>query len=133
MKEKILITENQARIMAHALHEIRPAWGIDATLKVLERNAQHPAPFADILAAAVMAARDPQTQTPGRIFQVQIHWPEDAKKKLPKPPRCPDHDGQDASTCRSCWADIKTGERPEHLLGKPLNQNIHDKPEGQNP
>lgn len=113
-----MITEKQAKLMAHTLHEIRPTWGIDATLKVLERNADHPSPFADILAAAVMAARDPETQTPGRIFQVQIHWPEDAKRQLPKPPPCPDHVGQDAATCRSCWADVKCGDRPENMIGK---------------
>lgn len=117
-----MITENQARILAHALHEIRPAWGIDATLKVLERNADHPAPFADIMAAAVMAARDPETQTPGRIFQVQIHWPEEVKKRLPKPPECPDHIGQAAPTCCNCWADVKIGDRPESHIGRHWEQ-----------
>lgn len=124
-------------MIAHILHEIRPAWGIDATLKVLERNADHPSPFADILAAAVMAARDPETQTPGRIFQIQIHWPGDAKKKLPRQPDCPDHVGQEAPTCRSCHADVKCGDRPPDMIGKQLTTSMYAKfkasPEGQNP
>lgn len=113
-----MITEKQARILAHALHEIRPAWGIDATLKVLERNADHPRPFADIMAAAVMAARDPETLTPGRIFQVQIHWPEDVKPKLPKPPPCADHPTFNSTTCASCWGDVRVGDRPETHIGR---------------
>ena len=112
------ITERQAVMIAHVLHEMRPEWAIDGTLKVLERNLTHPAPFGDILTAAVTAARDPETQTPGRIFQVTIHWPAKAKSKLPKPERCEDHIGQDAHTCRSCWGDIKAGLRPESKLGK---------------
>lgn len=105
-------------MIAHVLHEIRPAWAIDGTRKVLTRNLNHPAPFADILAAAVTAARDPATETPGRIFQVSVHWPAAAKPRLPKPSPCQDHIGQDAHTCRSCWADIKAGIRPEAALGK---------------
>lgn len=124
-----MITENQARILAHALHEIRPAWGIDATLKVLERNADHPSPFADIIAAAVMAARDPETLTPGRIFQVSIHWPEDAKRKLPRAPDCADHVGQDAYTCRSCKADVLCGDRPPDMVGKHYEKPIELSPE----
>lgn len=123
-----MITEMQARLIAHVLHEIRPAWGIEATMKVLQRNADYAAPFADIIAAAVMAARDPETQTPGRIFQVQIHWPEDAKRRLPKAPDCPDHVGQEAPTCRCCHADVKVGHRPENMIGKHWEPppNIYD-------
>lgn len=116
-----LITEKQAKMIAHVLHEIRPAWGIEGTLKVLDRNKDHTAPFGDILAAAVCAARDPSTQTPGRIFEVRIHWPATIRAQLPKPPSCEDHIGQDAYTCRSCHADIKAGERPESMLGKRWN------------
>lgn len=113
-----MITEKQARLTAHVLHEIRPSWGIDATMKVLERNADHPAPFADILAAAVMAARDPETLTPGRVFQVQVHWPEEVRKRLPRAAECPDHVGKDAPNCASCWADVKVGDRPADMIGK---------------
>lgn len=113
-----MITEKQATMIAHVLHEIRPAWGIDGTRKVLERNADHPANFGEILSAAVTAALDPDTQTPGRIFQIATHWPVKAKPRLPKPAPCPDHVGQDGGTCRCCWADVKVGLRPETHIGK---------------
>lgn len=112
------LTARQANMIAHVLHEIRPSWAIDGTRKVLEDHQQHPAPFGDILAAAVTAARDPETRTPARIFQVTAHWPAKVKPKLPKPEACEDHTGQDAYTCRSCWGDIKAGLRPESALGK---------------
>lgn len=113
-----MITEKQARIIAAALHEIRAQWSIDGTMKVLDRNHDHPAPFGDILSAAVTAALDPDTQTPGRIFQVATFWPVKAKARLPKPPPCEDHVGQDAHTCRSCWGDHKAGLRPQTHIGK---------------
>jgi hypothetical protein len=117
-EREAMITDRQANMLAHVLHEIRPSWAIDGTRKVFERNKDHPSPFADILAAAVTAARDPDTQTPGRIFQVSLHWPPAAKARLPKPEPCEDHIGQDAHTCRSCWADLKAGIRPQTHIGK---------------
>ncbi len=114
---EILINENQARIIAHALHEIRPSWSIDGTMKVLDRNKDHSAAFGELMSAAVTAALDPDTQTPGRIFQVSIHWPEKSKSRLPKPPDCPDHVGESGPTCRCCWADVKSGQRPQTHIG----------------
>lgn len=113
-----MITEKQARIIAAALHEIRPAWSIDGTMKVLDRNHEHPAPFGDIISAAVTAALDPDTQTPGRIFQIPTHWPVKARRTLPKPPPCPDHVGEAAPTCRCCQADVKAGLRPQTHIGQ---------------
>jgi hypothetical protein len=120
-----MITERQAQMLAHVLHEVRPAWGIDGMLKVFERHKDHPAKFGDILAAAVAAARDPETSTPGRIFQVSIHWPEKVRPKLPPAPPCQDHIGQDGPTCRSCHADVKAGIRPADMIGK------HHEPESE--
>ena len=102
----------------HVLHEIRPSWSIDGTMKVLDRNEDHPAAFGELMSAAITAALDPDTQTPGRIYQVSIHWPEKAKVHLPKPPPCADHPEQDAFTCRCCWADVKAGIRPQTHIGK---------------
>ena len=120
-----LITEKQARIIAAAVHEIRPSWSIDGTMKVLDRNHDHPAAFGDLISAAITAALDPDTQTPGRIFQVPIHWPAKAKSKLPKPPECPDHIGKEAPNCSGCWADVKAGIRPPGRIGK------HHEPESE--
>ena len=114
-------------MLAHVLHEIRPSWGIEAAIKVFERHKDHRASFADILAAAVTTARDPTTLTPARMFEINIHWPETAKRHLPRPPECPDHIGKDAHNCASCWADVKAGIRPRNLIGQ------HHEPESEEP
>lgn len=91
--------------------------GIDATLKVLERNADHQASFADIAMASMNAARDPDTKTPGRIFQITQHWPEAVKDALPSSPPCPEHPWESAHHCRACLADLKAGDRPLERVG----------------
>lgn len=113
-----MITETQAKILADALHEIRPAWSVPSMMTLLGKNKDHPANFADTLAAGVNAARDHAVTTPALIFIDQRFWPEEVKKRLPKPPECPDHVGQPAPTCCSCWADVKIGDRPESMIGR---------------
>lgn len=108
----------QAKILAALLNEIRPRWAIQSMLKALEKNAQHPARFADIASAAVAAARDPSVNTPTLFFTDTRFWPEEIKHKLPKPPECPDHVGQAARNCSSCWADVKCEDRPADMIGK---------------
>lgn len=100
------------------LHEIRPRWSAPAMVKVFERNHSHPAPFVDIAAAAVSAARDAKVETPGCIFTDQRFWPATSKAHLPRPDPCPDHIGEAAHNCRCCQADIKTGIRPASMIGK---------------
>ena len=113
-----MITENQAKALAVILHEIRPRWSTPAMLKLLEKNAQHPAPFADITVAAVNAARDHKVETPGAIFIDQRFWPAETKSLMPKPPPCEQHIGQDAHNCRSCHGDVKAGIRPPDMIGR---------------
>lgn len=113
-----MITENQAKALAVILHEIRPRWSTPAMLKLLEKNAHHPAPFADITVAAVNAARDPKVETPGAIFIDQRFWPAETKQLMPKPPPCPDHVGEPSHACRCCKADFLAGIRPEAMIGK---------------
>ena len=83
-------------------------------LKLLEKNAQHPAPFTDITVAAVNAARDHKVETPGAIFIDQRFWPDTIKAQLPKPPPCPDHTGQYAHNCICCAADRKAEPPPTY-------------------
>lgn len=113
-----MITEPQAKALASILHELRPKWSVPAMLKLLEKNAHHPAPFQDITAAAVSAARDPKVETPGAIFIDQRFWPAETKTYIPKPPPCPDHIGESSSNCRGCWADVRCGQRPAEMIGK---------------
>lgn len=131
-----MLTQTQAKALANMLHELRPKWSIPSMMKVLERNAQHPASFQDLALAAVNAARDPKVDTPGCIFTDHRFWPEAAKPKLPKPPPCPDHIGQESTNCRSCWADFKAGDRPQTHIGihyeAPANAGASDV-EGETP
>ncbi|UXM92544.1 hypothetical protein [Paenarthrobacter sp. JL.01a] len=113
-----MITENQAKALASLLHEIRPRWSAPAMLKLLEKNHTHPAPFADIAAAAVSAARDPLIDTPGAFLHDQRFWPQETRKHLPRPAPCQDHIGEPAHQCRCCNADYKAGIRPMDMIGR---------------
>lgn len=120
-----MITESQAKALATLLHEIRPRWSAPAMMKVFERNHTNPAPFPDIAAAAVYAARDPKVETPGCIFTDQRFWPATAKAWASKPDPCADHIGEAAHNCRCCNADVKAGLRPAEKIGK------HHEPESE--
>ncbi|GAA5229237.1 hypothetical protein [Arthrobacter cryoconiti] len=113
-----MITKPQAETLTALLNQIRPRWSTTSLMTILEKNAQHPAKFADIATAAVTAARDPIAQTPGIIFIDTRFWPEETKHRLPKPPECEDHIGEPAHNCSSCHADIKCGDRPANMIGK---------------
>lgn len=113
-------TEQQARALAYLLHEVRPDWGIDATVKVIGKHLDHAGDLGALVVAAMSAARDPQTLTPGRIFQIGAFWPADVQSCLPRPPACEDHPTFEAPTCRCCWADVKCGDRPVDMVGKHL-------------
>jgi hypothetical protein len=113
-----LITESQAKALANLLHQLRPKWSVPAMLKLLANHQNHPAPFQDITAAAVSAARDPKIETPGAFLIDQRFWPAETRQLMPKPPPCQQHIGQDAHNCRSCQGDIKAGLRPPDMIGK---------------
>lgn len=122
------LNEARATLLAHLLHQIRPDWGITAITKTLWNNRDQAGPdYAALAIAATTAARDPNTQTPARVFQIREHWPPDIKPRLPPLPSCEDHPGQDAPTCNSCAADILCGDRPETHRGK------HYEPESETP
>ena len=56
------------------------------------------------------------------------HWTTTATKPeaLPPGPACEDHPEEPARNCRCCWADVRVGDRPHHLIGK------HHQPESEN-
>lgn len=117
------------KILAYALHEIRPEWGIPSMRTLFEKNRTF-ADFAPLLEAAVKVARNPAKKTPTVIFMSGPHWDAtapDVNKDAPKPPPCEDHPEQQAHNCRCCWADIKIGERPTEYLGR------HYTPESETP
>lgn len=121
------ITRAQAEALAGILHQLRPEWGIPSMVTLIGRNKDHPASFQRLVLAAVTAAnrRNPDgtwtARKPAVIFQPGRHWDHPIGETLatqPPGPNCEDHPTFQAHNCRCCWADIKTGTRPEAALGK---------------
>lgn len=115
------LTEPHARHLAGILNIIRPDWPVPSLLTLIWENRAQP-DYPALVVAAVTKAQDRTCKTPAPIFQFGSHWPEAVRDKLPALPKCRDHDTEDAPTCRSCLADVKTGERPENMIGKRLPQ-----------
>jgi hypothetical protein len=69
----------------------------------------------------------PLKRTPNLFHLDGAHWTATAPDEWarPQPPECPDHIGQDAPTCNSCWADVKVGQRPASMIGKALAGSIY--------
>lgn len=111
------ITEPQARALAYLLHDIRPDWGITSLLSLIDKH-KDAVTIGPLTIAAMSKALEPSCKTPGPIFIPGPHWPEKARKTLPKPDPCEDHTGQEAHTCRSCWGDFKAGLRPQSMIGR---------------
>lgn len=113
------LTKNQATLLAHTLHEIRPDWGINSMMKLLwEHRAAHP--FADLALAAVKAAVVPTNRTPMVVFLPGRHWDRDDRpREAPPPgPPCEDHPENQAHNCHCCRGDILVGQRPPTHQGK---------------
>ena len=111
------ITEQQGRAIAYLLHEIRPDWGIASLVSLIDKHGDPP-DLGPLIIAATTKAMEPSCQTPAPIFHPGPHWPAKAKAKMPNPPPCEDHIGQEAHNCRSCHADVKAGIRPAYRIGK---------------
>lgn len=111
------------KILAYALHEIRPEWGIPSMRTLFEKNRSF-AEFGPLLEAAVKVARNPAKKFPNVIFMSGPHWDSTApeiNKDAPKPPPCEDHPEQEGPTCRCCHADVKIGQRPQTHIGRHWN------------
>lgn len=110
------ITDQQARAVAYLLHELRPGWGVQSLLTLIDKHKPHD--LGALVIAATTKAMEATCKTPAPIFHPGPHWPEAARAQLPRPEPCEDHIGQDAHNCRSCWADVKAGIRPQTHIGK---------------
>jgi hypothetical protein len=113
----LIITDQQKRAVAYLLHEILPDWPVASLVSLIDKHSDVPS-LGALTIAATTKAMEATCQTPAPIFHPGPHWPEAARRQLPKPPPCEDHIGQDAHTCRSCWADVKAGIRPQTHIGK---------------
>lgn len=113
------ITQTQAEALANLLHQLRPEWSTPSMMKLL---GQHRASYdyGPLCRAAINVALDQSKRTPGIIFLDGRHWdaPDGEQSTTPPGPACEDHPTFEAHNCRCCWGDIKTGHRPETMLGK---------------
>lgn len=111
-------SQHQALIITNALMEIRPSWNRAKILDLLQENRGNPSPFGTILQACVAYANDPGKLTPQFLFQDGKHWPA-TTGTTPRPPAdpCEDHPEEPAHNCRCCWADVRTGMRPQQAIG----------------
>lgn len=107
------ITQTQAALLAHILHELRPEWSIPSMMKLLwDHRTKHPYP--QLVRAAINVALTPTKKTPAIIFLDGKHWltPEQATNPAHtattgNDPTCPDHPLEQFSTCTEC-AKTKT-------------------------
>lgn len=62
----------------------------------------------------------PAKRTPNLYTADGKHWTSTATEPtaLPRQPPCEDHPEEPAHNCRCCWADVKTGQRPQSHIGK---------------
>ncbi|NMR29935.1 hypothetical protein [Crystallibacter degradans] len=67
------VTESQAVLLAHLLHEIRPAWEIKSLMTLLYKH-RDDHEFPELCAAAIAVANDQEKRTPAIIFMDGPHW-----------------------------------------------------------
>lgn len=113
----IEITPEQGSALAYILCQIRKDWDQQSVKALLGKNRIVPS-YGELVQAAVTKARQEHVKTPALIFTEGDHWPKPNRMKLPTAPKCEDHPTEVAEHCHCCWADIKIGDRPEHMLGK---------------
>lgn len=82
-------------------------------MNVLRENWKHPLEFPDLLTHLVNVAKTSTNTTPLFIFQ-NLPTPGHAGPRTP----CADHPTRDAHNCPDCWADVKTGMRPQDMIGQ---------------
>lgn len=127
-----MLTQKQASLIAHTLEELRPNdWRAQQVLDTLWDHKDQPHTFTTTIQVAIRAALNPQIKSPTGIYLPGKHWDiPTPPKNAPKPTKCQDHPTYDAHTCSCCWADIKLGDRPEHLLGQRMAPRNQPNPHG---
>lgn len=118
------LTERQAKLLAHLLHEIRPEWSIPSMLTLFEANADY-APFDRLCEAAIKLARNPAKKLPVLIFREGKHWLNDEQAANPAytatmgadtSPDCEQHPNVKAWACKACEVRAPRPANFEELL-----------------
>lgn len=130
----MILTQSQGERLKQILLASRTDWDDRGVTKILQdANRANGLPAHDfdhaIRAAAsystsLTALGDYSRKTPAFYPATGTHWdstaPANSKHTKHRGAPCEDHVGQDASTCRSCRADILLGDRREDQQGKRL-------------
>lgn len=127
----MILTQSQGQRLATALHAARPDWPTSSITSILQTaNANGGLPAHDfdhalratIAYATTTGPNGYQKQTPAYLPEPSRFWddtaPASSKHPRAKQMPCEDHPEENAHNCSCCWADIKIGQRPQHLLGK---------------
>lgn len=112
------IDQIKATHLGTVLNHIRPRWAVQSFVTLVGKNLAWIPGYAALAQASITVANDPSKETPAIIFLPGNHWPEEARPLLPRPDPCQDHPEQAAHNCHCCWADVKTGHRPQTHIGK---------------
>lgn len=133
-EQKMILTQSQGERLKQILLASRPDWDDRGVTKILQdANRANGFPAHDF-DHAIRAAASYSTsitdlggysrKTPAFYPTTGTHWdstaPADSKHTKHRGAPCEDHVGQEASTCRSCRADILLGDRREDQQGKKL-------------
>lgn len=133
-EQKMILTQSQGERLKQILLASRPDWDDRGVTKILQdanranglpaHNFDHAIRAAASYSTSVTSLGDYSRKTPAFYPATGTHWdstaPASSKHTKHRGAPCEDHIGQEASTCRSCRADILLGHRPEHMQGKRL-------------
>lgn len=117
MQEKF--SHADAQDIARIIHRTKPAWDEPGIVAALGRIA-YDLDIVQALNAGLSAARDPEAKSPAAISWERHVSAKPAAVQNNRTARCRDHPTFDAATCRCCWSEVKTGMRPERLIGHKL-------------
>lgn len=113
----------QADALVRILHVIRQTrghgvadWHEKAIENTLAEGRHHPAPYPEIVVALTRYAKDSDKRVPSFMFDALADWHAPGTP-APRNP-CHDHSTRDAAHCSDCWSEVKTGMRPEELVGR---------------
>lgn len=137
------LEDQQGRQLEAIMLATRPDWAPKNPGRMLEHantvGFVHAADFAHMIRALAVYATQPDAhgqpfgRSPDGYTRAGAHWtttaPQDHEK--PRMPRCEEHATEDADTCRCCWSEVRTRERPERMVGRRMTPpgQLKPKPE----
>ncbi|MGP5524996.1 hypothetical protein ACTXM3_17200 [Glutamicibacter arilaitensis] len=140
----MILTRSQGQRLVQIIKLMRPDWSSNPVDKILsEANQGDGIPAHDFehalrAAAHYATATEPNggylKRTPNLFVATGKHWdataPANSSHTKAKMPPCEEHSTFEAHSCPCCWSDIKTGVRPDNMLGKRMTPATPANPAG---